>query len=686
MKTTRKATALAALSALACLLCMGLTGCPMLAPQVLPFFLDEPADSGDPLEATYLGSVTVTPPLVLEGSKFRDPAGGPRPGASGFTIWPPERVRVMQWLWDFGDDTTGEGQVVDHLYAAPGCYTVTLTVILSNGMQGVYSREVCFASGDNNPPVAVPDAPETAPAGSDVQLDGQESFDPDDDDITFLWSIVSAPAGSAATLDDPTSPTPKLLGPIPGTYVLSLQVSDGDLDSTVVEVIVVIEEPEVNHPPVADAGLDFEICQWTETILDGTGSSDPDDDPLTYAWALVSAPQGSTAELGDPTSPNPTFVPNVPGDYVFELVVDDGHGIPLKVASAPDSVTVTVYTPTLEMTCVQGNEFILGPSQEEIDDEDADDNELYPMWTYVQDFEMGLHEVTNCMFAHVLNYALQEEHLSSIPLVGKSDVPAKANGYSGGDVYFLNRLMIQIAGGPAEGEYCDIEYDPVKDHFYVAARDGRMLGRHPVNEVTWYGATAFCVWLDEIEETGEVYYGIYDGSWAIYGSIYFGTNGYRLPFEREWEYAAAWDAPNMVEQHWRYAFDNPTIDTSWANFSLFNPFGFAGWPFTTPVAYYNGVNAGTNDARSPQGMYDMTGNVSEWVNEELYPYLTPSKQQNGSDPERIIRGGSWQDTVVDDMRTARRRVLPSETADASVGFRVARYSYECGGDNGYYDK
>ena len=70
-----------------------------------------------------------------------------------------------------------------------------------------------------------------------------------------------------------------------------------------------------NRRPIANAGGDQTVDVGATVVLDGSGSSDPDLDPLTYDWVLVSKPPTSGAALQNPTSVNPTFVADVAGDY-----------------------------------------------------------------------------------------------------------------------------------------------------------------------------------------------------------------------------------------------------------------------------------------------------------------------------------------------------------------------------------
>ena len=90
-----------------------------------------------------------------------------------------------------------------------------------------------------------------------------------------------------------------------------------------------------NTPPVADAGPDQAVTTGESVMLDGSGSFDADGDMLTYSWTLQ-APDGSSAALDSPTMVDPAFTTDVDGDYVAELIVNDG-----TADSASDSVTVT---------------------------------------------------------------------------------------------------------------------------------------------------------------------------------------------------------------------------------------------------------------------------------------------------------------------------------------------------------
>ena len=127
-----------------------------------------------------------------------------------------------------------------------------------------------------------------------------------------------------------------------GVYNVTFIATDGAAaDSELVAITV----NNVNRVPVADAGPDQSSIPANATVtLDGTGSADPDPQSLNYSWTQVGGP---AVVLSSDIDPQPTFVPGIPADYLFELIVDDGD-----LFSAPDTVTINVVNgaPPLAIT------------------------------------------------------------------------------------------------------------------------------------------------------------------------------------------------------------------------------------------------------------------------------------------------------------------------------------------------
>ncbi|MDP2314432.1 MAG: PKD domain-containing protein [Pseudomonadota bacterium] len=210
------------------------------------------------------------------------------------------------------------------------------------GATNLDSGDVPLDSGDpldsavdgNGRPIADAGADAEASVEVVVGLDGSGSHDPDEDPLDYTWRLVSQPADSSATLVDDERPDPQFIPDVAGRYVVGLVVSDGALESDedTVEITATIN----NGAPVANAGPDQSVTVGDPVVLSGASSSDPEDDPLQFAWTLLTRPSGSAASLSSTTSATPRFVADVAGTYEVTLTVSDGAEI-----SAPDTVRIS---------------------------------------------------------------------------------------------------------------------------------------------------------------------------------------------------------------------------------------------------------------------------------------------------------------------------------------------------------
>jgi hypothetical protein len=216
-----------------------------------------------------------------------------------------------------------------------GDYTIELVVTDSCGV--VSTANYVLVSTYNTPPVPDP-GPDQAviEQGSTVQLDGTQSWDDDGDEITYSWAITQKPEGSLAELDDPCSPTPTFIADVYGDYIISLIATDSFGAQSEAQSTTVSFE---NIKPVADAGGNQAVVVGDTVILDGNSSDDGNGDPLTYSWSFVSVPEGSLAEILDPTSVQTSFVIDEAGTYIASLVVNDGF-----VDSDPANATIVAIT------------------------------------------------------------------------------------------------------------------------------------------------------------------------------------------------------------------------------------------------------------------------------------------------------------------------------------------------------
>ena len=184
--------------------------------------------------------------------------------------------------------------------------------------------------------------------------------------------------------------------------------------------------------------------------------------------------------------------------------------------------------------------------------------------------------------------------------------------------------------------------------------------------VNWYGAVAYANWRSARNGRDPSYD-------LLTWECDFEANGYRLPTEAEWEYAAR---GGEHDPYYMYPWGD-TIDGSNANYwDSGDPYETSAYSRTTLVGYYDGnqVPAGV-DMANGYGLYDMAGNVWEWCNdwydEDYYstsPYDNPCGPATGT--HGVFRGGSWINSA-NLLRCAYRFWIYPDSWYIGSGFRLA---------------
>jgi len=316
--------------------------------------------------------------------------------------------------------------------------------------------------------------------------------------------------------------------------------------------------------------------------------------------------------------------------------------------------------PLLE--CVPAGWFEMGRSYN--DKGDADELPVHRV--YLDAYGIGRYPVTNHEFVQVLNWALEKGLLFN----------KDGNPYDGGEIYAYGKPLADcITTGPGSAINFGIgKFEVLKTKGYNGQEFD--MDDHPVQQVTWYGAVAFCNWLSQMHGLPVCYD---TETWARINPL---PAGYRLPTEAEWERAAAWDG----SRQYRYGTSSDEIDFSRANYNegdYANPLGLEAMPYTSPVGWYNGKNPvklsipdiKTVQSKSPAGCYDMSGNTWEWCH-DIYRdnFYGKSGFANPTGPEagdyRVGRGGSWRYSS-NECRAADRYYNYPDYRSRYQGFRIA---------------
>jgi hypothetical protein len=303
--------------------------------------------------------------VVLDGSGSTNPSG----------------IGTLSYKWQFASRPVGSNAVLFYdatvkpafVLDVPGNYVVNLMV--SNGL-GSNSASVTVTTV-NTPPVANAGASQAVQVGSVVQLNGAGSTDVDGDLLSYHWSLIHAPAGSQAALSNAGAVNPTFSADVSGTYVAQLMVQDAKTSSAPTTVTI---STNVNQAPTAQAGPNQAVRSGTLALLNGSGI-DPQGLPLTYRWAMISRPAASQAVLSGSTISNPSFLVDVDGTYVAELIVNNG-----SLSSAPSTVTISSNTNTAPVAHAGANQNVAVGAMVALDGTSSSDAENQPLsyaWSFL---------------------------------------------------------------------------------------------------------------------------------------------------------------------------------------------------------------------------------------------------------------------------------------------------------------
>lgn len=199
-----------------------------------------------------------------------------------------------------------------------GTYTIELQV--NDGKIPSDITKISLSTG-NVAPVAIAGKDKNAVVGTPCYLDASSSFDPNNDELVYIWAFLSKPAGSQAEIFDTNSPNPYFIPDMEGDYEIQLIVSDGKLFSKP----VLIRVSTTNNPPVAQLKQDdFQVYVGDIVTIDGSESYDVDNTPVYYEWILLSKPEDSALIIQNADQPTITLNIDKKGFYQGTLVVNDG--------------------------------------------------------------------------------------------------------------------------------------------------------------------------------------------------------------------------------------------------------------------------------------------------------------------------------------------------------------------------
>lgn len=264
-------------------------------------------------------------PIDLNGAGSYDPDGDDLIFHWAFDTAPPGSVFAGD-SWTLINNNTVE-PTTSFVPDAPGTYVVSLWV--EDPYKAASTADYVVVTVQEGVAPVADAGPELDGAVGDlITLDGTRSYDAASRDLTYQWTFASLPSDSSLTaVDSPAGDVTTFTPDAGGVYVAALIVNNG-VTSSAPDTAIVRIASDVPTAPTAVTGDPISAEDCTAVPLDGSGSFDPNGEPLQYKWSLVNQPaqsSASDASFADTSAATTTFYPDVAGDYVLGLTVSDGN-------------------------------------------------------------------------------------------------------------------------------------------------------------------------------------------------------------------------------------------------------------------------------------------------------------------------------------------------------------------------
>ncbi|MCR9206372.1 MAG: PKD domain-containing protein, partial [Halobacteriovoraceae bacterium] len=252
---------------------------------------------------------------VFDGSNSLNPNGGTL--SYKWSLVYQEPGSIVNFLAGTSNLTTFEANI-------SGFYVVQL--IVDDGIKISKPKTFFIKIQNQKPIISYSFAQErTVMTGTTHSFDLSESFDPDNDSLSYNWTINSKPNGSTTSFSDSSSSNPNITVDLSGQYEVSVEISDGE--DSVVEYFTLF----ANLPPLADFLISTGNFVGKSFNLDGSSSSDPDGDEIAFNWELLSTPTDSLANISISSLSSISILADKPGNYQVQLTVTDGLNESLPV-------------------------------------------------------------------------------------------------------------------------------------------------------------------------------------------------------------------------------------------------------------------------------------------------------------------------------------------------------------------